>query len=195
MQRDIEGGGITVSSLRAAILAWDLRTIPPRWTTPAPSRSARWRRTTPAHSIDELVTQVVRRVSAGRHWVASGEISWWRSRRGFEAAVAPRRGDSVEGARQQDSVVHCWGPRFVLTAALPFEPPAGAELCDVREAPVCIADYWVATWCELGRWRAGAFLDQGKAHRLGVSRSFLWRHSAVTEHELRERRRSSLHML
>ena len=162
-----------VTRLEADILAGDLRPIPSRWTTQAPSRSARWRRTTSAHSIDELVTHVVRRVSADRHWVASGEIPWWRSRRGFEAAVARRRGDSVEDWRQQDLVVHCWGPRFVLTAALPFEPPASTELCNVREAPVRIADYWVATWCELGRWRAGAFLAQGAAHRLGVSRSLL----------------------
>jgi len=113
----------------------------------------------------------VRRVSAGRHWVASGSIPWWRSRGGLEAAI--QRRDSAGDARPQDLVAHCRGSRFVLTAALPFEPPAGAELLDVREAPVRIADYWVAAWWELGRWRAGASLDPGAAHRLGVSRSSL----------------------
>lgn len=160
-----------VTPLRAEFLAGDLGPIPPWSTTQAPPRSAQWRRTSSAHSIDELVTQVVRRVSAGRHWVASGLIPWWRSRRGFEAAIERRRGDSVEDTRQQDLVAHCWGSRFVLTAALPFEPVNGAELCDVREAPVRIADYWVTAWCELGRWRAGASLDRGAANRLGVSRS------------------------
>jgi hypothetical protein len=166
-----QDGGIMMSSLQAENLAGDLRPISPWWTTQDPSPSAQWRSTTLAHSIDELVMQVVRRVSAGRHWVASGLIPWWRTRRGFQAAIARRRGDSLEDARQQDFVTHFLGSRFVLTAARPFAPPAGAALCDVREAPVRIADYWVAAWCELGRWSAGASVDRGAAQRLGVSRS------------------------
>lgn len=179
MQRELDTGALRVD-LETGFLGADLLPARPRWAEGAPSRSVPRGRSLSASSIGELVTRVVNRVSAGHFWVASGKIPWWGSRRSLDAGLAGQWGDFAGDAEAGELSVHRCGLRYVLTAAQPFDPPAGAELRDVRDVPLQIANYWVTARFELDRWRVRASLDPVAANRLGIGCSNLTRYVRIT---------------